>query len=579
MSRQTLATRLLLSTALAISFASTAFAQDADPAPESPETADDMADMDTIVVYGARLAGRVETEQPTVLELDSEDIAAYGANTIEDLIATLGSQVSSSRGRGGGGQVFLVNGRRISSFRELRSYPSEAIERFEVLTEEVALEYGYSADQRVVNIILKDDFSSLAAEGEYSQPWDGGFSSQELDLTYVRLNDPSRLNLNVEGNRSTLLTEAERGIIQSDNNIPTFAFDPDPAAFRSLRGESRGVEATANWTTALGDAGTSLTLSATYGYEDGTSLQGLDTVLLTDPDGNTALRSFNALDPLVVDRSGSSYSFGAALSARPGDWDVTATVDAQLGDSTSLITQRFDTGDFQEAALTGELPLDAELGPFPATGFDEAINNTYRITSLVTAQTNPLYLPGGDTSLTLVAGYVGNGIEGSDTRNVGEDTQLDRSRFQLGASASIPVTSRSEDFGAAIGDVSLNLSANVFEQSDFGTLLDWNAGVVWGVTERLTLTATYFSAESSPSLTQLGGTSFATPNVPVFDIANNETVLATVVTGGNPLLPAQQQSDWKFGVNWALPQVADFIEDARLQVEYFDNHSDDTTEG
>ena len=579
-----LATRLALSTVLAAGLAVPVYAQDGDPLPDEdtppPPPEDD--DINTIVVLGARLLNRVDTEQPTVLELDEAEIAAYGANTIQDLVEVLGSQISSNRGRGGGGQVFLVNGRRISSFRELRSYPSEAIERFEVFTEETALEYGYSADQRVVNIILKKDFSSLTGEVEYSQPWDGGFSSQEVELGYLRLGDPDRLNIGLEGDRSTLLTEAERGIIQPDTNIPTFGFDPDPAAFRSLRGESTGFGINGNWTTPIGDAGTSLSLNATYEYDESTGLQGLDTVLLTDPDGNTALRSFNALDPLLVDRDSDSISFGAALNTEAGDWDITGTVDATFASSTSRIENRFDTldlQDLQDAAAAGDLALDADLGPFPDAGFEESQNDTYRITSLLTAQTNPLYLPGGDVSLTLVAGYVGNGIDSSDTRDPLSDIQLDRSRFQLGANLSVPLTSRREEFADALGDFSVNFSGNVFEQSDFGTLFDWTAGLVWGVTERLTLTATYFNSESSPSLTQLGAPSIATPNVPVFDIANNETVLATVISGGNPLLPSQKQSDWKFGVNWDIPEFADFVENARLQVEYFDNHSEDTTEG
>ena len=42
--------------------------------------------------------------------------------------------------------MLLVNGRRISGFRELRDIPTEANERVEILPEEVALKYGYSAE-------------------------------------------------------------------------------------------------------------------------------------------------------------------------------------------------------------------------------------------------------------------------------------------------------------------------------------------------------------------------------------------------------------------------------------------------
>ena len=58
--------------------------------------------------------------------------------------------------------MLLLNGQRISSFRELRDVPTEAIERVEILPEEVALKYGYHADQKVVNIVLRQRFRSTA---------------------------------------------------------------------------------------------------------------------------------------------------------------------------------------------------------------------------------------------------------------------------------------------------------------------------------------------------------------------------------------------------------------------------------
>ncbi len=551
-------------------------AQDADEQPPTgPDPAQSEDDINTIIVYGARLVGRVEAPQPPILELDSDDIAAYGAGSIAELIEALGPQVTSGRGRGGGQPVILVNGVRISSFRELRSYPPEAIERTEIFSEEVAQRYGYSPDQRVVNIILKDNYSSSEIELEYGQPFDGGFSQQEVEGTYLRIDGTSRLNFNVEFDNSTLLTEGERGVIQSPGSVPTFAGDPDPADYRSLVGDSTGFEATVNWNTALGDSGNSLSLNGTYERDDSLRLQGLDTVLLTDPDGDTALRSFNALDPLAVDRESNSYSAAATLNAGVGDWQVTGTVDATLSDSVSRTELRLDTTELVAAAAAGTLALDADLGDFADAGFDEALSETYTINALLTARGQPVYLPGGDLSVTAVLGYRGNGIESTDTRNPGIATDLDRSRWQAGINLGIPITSRDEDFLSAAGDISLNLNGAVFEQSDFGTLFDWSAGVTWGVFDSLTLSATYVDRDGSPSLSQLGLPQIATPNVPVFDIANNETVLATVITGGNPLLPVQEQSDWKFGVNWELP----FIENGSLQVEYFDNHSDNVTEG
>ena len=87
-----------------------------------------------------------------------------GAGSISELLDALAPQTRSGRGREGGRPVILLNGRRISGFSEIRDIPPEAIERVDILPEEVALKYGYRADQRVVNIVLRRRFRAVTAE-------------------------------------------------------------------------------------------------------------------------------------------------------------------------------------------------------------------------------------------------------------------------------------------------------------------------------------------------------------------------------------------------------------------------------
>ncbi|MDF1834113.1 MAG: hypothetical protein P1U62_04425, partial [Alteraurantiacibacter sp. bin_em_oilr2.035] len=552
-------------------------AQQADQDPEtSPNPVQSEDDINEIVVYGARLIGRVDAPQPPILELDQEDIAAYGAGSIAELIEALGPQVSSGRGRGSSGQpVILVNGVRIGSFRELRSYPPEAIERTEIYSEEVAQSFGYSPDQRVVNIILKDKYSSRELELEYGQPFDGGYSTQQVEGTYLRIDGPSRLNVNVEWDNSSSLTEGERGVEQSIGSHPIIATDPDPANFRSLVSDSAGVEATVNWNTALGDSGNQLSLNGTYERNDSLSLQGLDSVVLEDPSGNTALRSFNPADPLAVDRRTNSYSIGSTFNAGFEGWQVTGTLDGTYSDTRSRTQLSLDTTALMDAALAGDLALDADLGEFAEAGFDETQSESWSLSALATARGSVIELPAGDVQMTLDAGYDWNAIESIDTRNPGVLTDLSRNQFSTGVNVSIPITSRDYEFGGAIGDVTLNLNGGIDELSDFGTLFDWSAGLTWSVFDGITLSATYIARDSAPTLSQLGSPEIVTPNVATFDIANNETVLATVITGGNPDLPAQSQNDWKLGLNWELP----FIDRGSFQIEYFNNHSENVTDG
>ncbi len=88
-------------------------------------------------------AGKSCTEQPPIVEYDEQDIGAFGAGSIAELAQSISADSGSARGRGGGQPVFLVNGIRVASFREFRSYPPEALKKVEVLPEEVAARFGF----------------------------------------------------------------------------------------------------------------------------------------------------------------------------------------------------------------------------------------------------------------------------------------------------------------------------------------------------------------------------------------------------------------------------------------------------
>lgn len=573
----------LLAIAIALNLAAQApaLAQDAPapspaPTPTPGDSEEPTFSEDEILVIAQSLRGTVETVQPPVLELSEADVAAYGSGSIAELIEALSPSIGGGSGRGGGFPVILVNGVRISSFRELRSYPPEAIEKIEVLAAETAQQFGYSPDERVVNVILKRNYASREIEVEYGQPWAGGYSTKEAEATYLRIAGQSRLNFNFGWEDQSLLTEAERDVRQS--TVPAFATDPDPALYRSLLADTAGIEATGNFTTRLGGA-TSLSLNAAYERNDSLRLQGLDSVLLSSPGGASALRVFGEENPLTVDARTTTYSLGTTVDTRLGDWRITATADGNHAVGRTLIDSRADVAALQAAAAAGTLALDAEIGPLPDAGFDRADTQTDTLNSLVTVTGRPLMLPGGELALTLDTGYNFTRIESEDTRNPGVITSLKRGDLSAGVNLGIPITSRREDFGAALGDLSLNLQAGVNELSDFGTLTDWSAGLTWGITERLSVNASYVVRDAAPSLAQLGNPEIATFNVPTFDLTRGETVLATVTSGGNPLLLAQSQRDWRFGLNWQLPEFTSAIQQGRLNLELFKNHSEDVAAG
>src|SRR6478752_92597 len=223
-------------------------AQSAAPAPQpgagtAAEPVDDTADEEEIVVTGQRARGSVVGDIPPENTLDARDVRATGATSISELLDALAPQIGSAQGRGGEQPVLLLNGQRISGFRELRDIPTEAIQRVDILPEEVALKYGYRADQKVVNIVLRQRFRSTTAQLGGGAATEGGYANGAADLTrfLVQRNGRTTVNLHAEGN--SLLTEAERDIILDPAQV-TGSTEQELAA-RSLVARKRDIRAAA----------------------------------------------------------------------------------------------------------------------------------------------------------------------------------------------------------------------------------------------------------------------------------------------------------------------------------------------
>ena len=564
----------LLATSL-LALATPALAEGAtEPDPATGEE-DTVREGDEILVVATRIRGQVDAPQPPVMTLDEADVASYGASSLGDLLAAVSPQTGSGRGRGEGHPLILLNGQRIANFREMRNIPPEAIRKMEVLPEEVALRFGYPPDQRVVNFILKDDFASITTQGEYNVPTRGGFSHREIEAGLLRIDGPRRLNIEAKLTDETMLTEAERGVIQTAGNRPTVATDPDPARYRSLIDDSREATLNATWSTGLGEKGLdgSLSLNGAVTRSDSRSLFGLDTVELTGPTGETARRALG--DPLLRDSRTQAVQGGVTLNKPLGSWQLAITADGSFSDTRTDVDRPADTSALAAAALAGSLPVAGTLPALPPAGADRARTKDLALKSLATLTGRPFALPAGDATLTVKAGFDFTRSRNSDSSSGGAAQVLKRGDLIAGANLGLPIASRRNGVLEGVGDLSLNLGAAIDRLSDFGTLTDWNAGITWGPTEKLGLQASYVVDEAAPSLNQLGNPVLLAFNVPVYDFTRGEAVLVTVINGGNPDLVKEKRRDIKLAANWELP----FLQRSNLVVEWFHNRSDNVTAG
>lgn len=546
-----------LAALLAAGTAHAAWAQDA-PKPEltgETATAEPDAGSDApakgegeggIVVIGQRLRGEVKTDVAPELQLDEKDVASYGASNIGDLLAALAPQTGGGRGRGGGQPVVLLNGRRISGFGELRNIPSEAILRVDVLPEQVALQFGYAADQRVVNFILKPDFSAVTLEAEIGAPFAGGRWHQEYEASVTKLSPNTRLNISGEYSYDGLLTEAERDIVA----VPRTDDGVDQTPYRTLLPQQRvaTLEATAN--RYLSDT-MSATLNGKLDMTRSRSFLGLaDTNLIISP-VTLYSRSFPEFGALERKSETIAGHVGALVDGELGAWRWSVTGNYDLVDSETL-TQRGIDAQRAQAFVDGGGDVASVFPPASVIGANaDRSDSTNRNLESTSNFSGPVFDTGAGKatgSLTLSAQQF---TIHSRTTRLGtlSLTDLERGQKSARGNIDIPLARVGEGILGFVGSLSANANLAYRDLSDFGSLTTYGYGVNWAPAEWLQFTASSSTEEGAPSLSQLGGAVIATPNVPVFDFATGDTVFVTTIAGGNPILIADRRNVVDIGAN------------------------------
>jgi hypothetical protein len=506
----------------------TSAAQPAEPSqasapPSTMPLADEYGEEEAIVVTGQRPRGSVVGDILPEKTLNAADVRATGATNINELLEALAPEIGSARGRGGGQPVLLLNGQRISSFRELRDIPTEAIQRVEILPEEVALKYGYRADQRVVNIVLRQRFRSTVAQLGGAIATEGGEASANADLTrlMIQRNGRTQFNLHAEGNN--MLTEAERDILLE--SVPPGATEEQALAARSLIGTRRDVRGSATFNRQiLGNV--SATLNTELEHSEGHSLIGLGDTSLVALDRNTKSDSAHAGVTLNWDKS--QWRYNVTGNA---DWDRSVTG-----------TDRDD----------------------PAFPRDRARETTTSGDITATANGTLFKLPAGNAGATFRVGASTVDLD-SESRRLGVETSgsLGRTTGTGSINLDLPISRRNRDF-SALGNLTLNANAEVDQLSDLGTLTTIGAGANFSPADRLNFITSWTREEGSPTIQQLGDPILTTPGSRIFDFTTGTTAIVTATTGGNPDLQSDRRNVLKIGGNWQPSAKLDL----RLRADY-----------
>jgi len=524
----------------------------------------DYADAE-IVVTAERPRGAVVTEIPPVIELSEADIASYGASSVSDLLDALSSQTSSGRGRGSGRPVVLINGQRTSGFREIRDLPPEAIRTVQVFPEELALRYGYRPDQRVINFILKDNYTGVSASAEYGVPTQGGQGRSEVETNITKIGKTSRVNINLEWQNNTAITESERDIVQDAAGALV-----NLGEFRTLVAPSDTVELNANYSRTF-DNGMALSLNGGYVYDKSRGLQGLPNGTLQVA-GDPLFRYFTEYGPLNRIQETNTAQAGLTLNGNLSEWRWSLTSDYTRGQVNSDTDRSGDISALQAAINAGSVdPLATGFGPLlgePTTDSARVVNQTFN--NLATISGSLLNLPSGTVTTTVRAGYNRQQLDSRETRAaVLTTTGLSRDELSTGINIDIPLADENIDVVEAIGKLSINGNLGYSDLSDFGGLVEFGFGLNWEPFDGLVFTASAIGEEAAPGISQLGNPIIITPDVTTFDFVNGQSVLAAITTGGNPALLAEKRRDIKLAVNYR----PEWLDGFSFLGEYFRNNS------
>lgn len=471
----------------------TALAQ-SNTAPQStPEEA-----LEEVVISGRREPGAVIGDIEPELQLSAQEIRALGVGNVSELLQALAPQLGSGRGRGGERPVVLVNGVRVSGFAEIRDLPTEAIMRTDILAEEVALKYGYRADQRVVNLVLRPRFRAWTGEVNARSTAEGGRDGLDAGINWLRIQRDERLQFDFKLRNDEPLLESERRVQGDDGEARS------DAPFRSLLPEIQGWSTNATWVKPLAE-GRSATINVAIDRNERESLLGLRPD--APPGANLIRREVDTDDARI----------GGLVQGVTAGWRWSANFSADRNTSESFTSGEGLSGRSRSDVLDVDLLANGDL----------------------------IDVPAGTLSATARASLGARSIE-SLSRRAGIErlTELDRDRRDAQLNLDLPLLDSPD-----VGRFTANLNGAIEHLSDVGSLNVFGYGLNWSRSRQWRVLASVTEDDGAPSLQQRGSPSIVTPTVRTYDFLRSETRDISRIDGGNAALQPDRRRVEKLSVS------------------------------
>ena len=516
--------------------AGAAWAQD--PVVDEPEE---------IVVSGQKQRGSVVGDIAPEVTFNAGDVRALGVSSVTELLEELSPQTESG---GGGSPVVLLEGRRVASLREIGPIPTEAIQRVEILPEEVALKYGYAATQKVVNIVLRQRFRAQTIEGSGRLGTRGDGLRSDVRAGFLAIARAERINLDARYTQSDAILESDRGLATSGGD----------GTNRTLSPETRALTLTGTYAKPLSKVWLG-TLNAELATNDSNALRGSAVGPVTIPGGSryasgAADSAFipvvDGLSPLRNSNSRTSGHIGLTLNGTTSKWQYTLTSNYDHTDTRAISQRPLNLATYAAAVAAGD-PLADPTAPLASPFFvpqaaDVSRNNNDSANVNLLATTSPFRMPAGAVTTTFALAGSTDRSDGTITRRgILQDTGVGRDQGEASVNIDVPLSSRGSPLFPGAGRLSLNGNAAVRQVGGFGTLRTLGGGLVWNPTARLSLIGSYRDDENAPTAAQLGDAVITTENFDLFDYSRGQSVRVSALTGGNSQLGAASLRNLRLG--------------------------------
>jgi hypothetical protein len=469
----------------------------ADAAGTTPETTPE------IIVTTPR--GSASGGTSPLLEISPSELDSYGSDSLSDLVDALRPLTRSSRSDQMA--VVLING-HLAGQTEFDNLPREAVERVEVLPEGVALQYGFSENQRVLNFVLREHYSAVPLRATESGATEGGGAAIAADASLVRLNDEARVTVLASYKDNAWLRDSDRGI-----EVPNSAYItllPDKTDTKVAGTVSRSI------------LGVSSSFEASYDVASTRSLQGL---------AATSAATGAMERPLLDSSAVRTSRVAMQLTGLLHDFVWGTTLYYMHVASRS-------TGDLGSDSV-GDLLIDRT-------------ESAFNIGNLQLSLSGPAAsLPAGPVIANFKFALQ---YQGFDTRDAEPGAALTASNLvrtvrSANVNANVPIANRDRGILPALGEMSGTFNASLDSVAGFGNLFSGSVGLDWHPVKRLHLDAIYTDHRSAPTVQQLRAPPIYTRNVETFDYIGQQSVYVTEITGGNEALAPADSRQGSFGVS------------------------------